>query len=206
MYGGSLAGAQTAFSLVEYHGLLWGGIASSGTIHAELEYPEWYDPIQKYGPQDCISRINAIVDKIDYVIDSGNQAAIQQLKDVFGLGALTDLRDFAMTIAFPLGGPMNYPTNTWQELNWYPDYDAPDFYAFCNNVTDDAAPAEILQVDYALANYTNGSAWTGLGNYANYVKEVVVSACPSPDLIGTTQCFNTHNGMFSGHKSVIGLI
>jgi hypothetical protein len=114
LYGGSLAGAQTAFSLVEYSGLLWGGIASSGTIHAVVESPDWYIPKQKFGPHDCISRINAIVDKIDYIIDSKEEAAIQQLKDIFGLGALNDLRDFAMTIAFPLGGPMNYPTNTWQ--------------------------------------------------------------------------------------------
>jgi hypothetical protein len=195
LYGGSLAGAQTAFSLVQYSGLLWGGIASSGTIHAQKEYPEWYTPVQKYGPQDCISRINAIVDKIDYLIETKQEEAVQQLKEIFGLGALNDLRDFAMTIAFPLGGPMNYPTNTWQELNWYPDYDSPDFYWFCGNVTNDNAPDNITTVDYVLANYTNGESWTGLGGYAEYVKNVVVSQCPSADLIGTTECFNTQNGM-----------
>ncbi|KIW00140.1 uncharacterized protein PV09_08318 [Verruconis gallopava] len=196
LYGGSLAGAQTAFSLVEYSGLLWGGIASSGTIHAQVEYPEWYTPIQKYGPQDCISRINAIVDKIDALIESQQTEAIQKVKDIFGLGALEDIRDFAMTIAFPLGGPMNYPTNTWQELNWYPEYDSEDFFWFCGNVTDDSAPAEIKATDYALSNYTNGEPWTGLGGYADYVKKVVVSACPSPDLIGTTECFSTQNESF----------
>lgn len=44
LYGGSLAGAQTAFSLHEYGGsggALWAGIASSGTTHARLEYPQW---------------------------------------------------------------------------------------------------------------------------------------------------------------------
>ena len=42
LYGGSLAGAQTAFSVKEYGGKeLWGGIASSGTTFAKLEYPEW---------------------------------------------------------------------------------------------------------------------------------------------------------------------
>lgn len=40
LYGGSLAGAQTAFSLVQYEGLLWGGICSSGVVHAVLAYPE----------------------------------------------------------------------------------------------------------------------------------------------------------------------
>lgn len=47
LYGGSLAGAQTAFSLHEYgfdgsgDGVLWAGIASSGTTYAKLGYPEW---------------------------------------------------------------------------------------------------------------------------------------------------------------------
>ncbi|EXJ78531.1 hypothetical protein A1O1_08932 [Capronia coronata CBS 617.96] len=196
LYGGSLAGAQTAFSLVEYSGHLWGGIASSGVIHAVLGYPEWYNPIQKNGPQDCITRINKIIDKMDYLIQNNETTAIQQLKDIFGLGGLEDLRDFAMTIAFPLGGPMNYPTNTWQELSWNEASDAPDFFAFCNNITDMNAPANITAVDMQLANYTNGSAWTGLGAYANYVKEVIVSTCPSEDLIGTTSCFSTQNQTF----------
>ena len=45
LYGGSLAGAETAFSLKTYGGdggILWGGIAASGTTHAVLEYPQWY--------------------------------------------------------------------------------------------------------------------------------------------------------------------
>lgn len=115
LYGGSLAGAQTAFSLVEYEGLLWGGIGSSGVIHAVLSYPEWYNPIQTYGPQDCISNINGIIDKMDALVSDNNTAAIQQLKEIFGLGALTDIRDFAQTIGWPLGGPLTYPTNTWYE-------------------------------------------------------------------------------------------
>ncbi|RMD40690.1 hypothetical protein DV735_g4430, partial [Chaetothyriales sp. CBS 134920] len=193
LYGGSLAGGQTAFSLVEYSGLLWGGIAASGVVHVVHGYPEWYNPIQENGPQDCITRINKIVDKIDHLIQTNNTQAIQKLKDIFGLGSLSSLGDFAMTIAFPLGGPMNYPTNTWQELNWYPAYDAPDFFAFCNNVTDLNAPADITAVDLQLANYTHGLPWTGLGAYANYVKEVIVSTCPSEDLIDTTECFSTQN-------------
>lgn len=100
LFGGSLAGAQTAFSLVEYEGLLWGGIASSGVVHAVHGYPEWYNPIQINGPSDCITRINNIVDNMDLLIQANNTEAIQQLKEIFGLGNLTDLRDFAMTVSF----------------------------------------------------------------------------------------------------------
>lgn len=107
LYGGSLAGAQTAFSLVTYENILWGGIASSGVVKAVHAYPEWYYPIQKFGPSDCITQINNIIDKMDSLVQANNTAAIQQLKEIFGLGSLSDIRDFAMTIAFPLGGPMN---------------------------------------------------------------------------------------------------
>ena len=116
-----MAGAQTAFSVKTYGDILYGGIASSGTIHAQLEYPEWYvnseptlrswdlisyityryNPIQKYGPSDCIASINAIIDKLDYLVTTRNRTAIAELKAIFGLEALTDDRDFAMTIAFP---------------------------------------------------------------------------------------------------------
>lgn len=99
LYGGSLAGAQTAFSLVQYQGLLWGGIASSAPVHIEIAYPEWYYPIQKFGPSDCITRINNIIDKMDSLVRQNNTQAIQQLKNIFGLGTLSDIRDFAMTVS-----------------------------------------------------------------------------------------------------------
>jgi hypothetical protein len=85
MYGGSLAGAQTAFTIKTYNDLFAGGIGSSATVQAVLSYPQWYDPIIKFGPSDCVSRIFNIVDKIDALIKSGNKQGIQQLKETFGL-------------------------------------------------------------------------------------------------------------------------
>ncbi len=152
-----------------------------------------YDPIQKFGPQDCITRINGIIDKADKLINQNNWAAIQELKQIFGLGGLQDIRDFAMTIAFPLGGPMNYPTNTWQELNWYPAYSGPDFFNFCGNITIASPPANIAAIDTQLSKYTSGEAWVGLGNYANYfIKQFVELLCPSGD-VNSVQCFGTQN-------------
>lgn len=106
LYGGSLAGAETAFSLKEYGGdgtgVLWAGIASSATTKSKLAYVEWYDPIQKFAPQDCVGSLNAIREKIDQVFSTGDATAIRKMKAVFGLEALVDDRDFAMTIAFPM--------------------------------------------------------------------------------------------------------
>jgi hypothetical protein len=103
-----------------------------------------------------------------------------------------------MTIAFPIGGPMDYPTNTWQELNWHPAYNSPDFFWFCSNVTaSDDADKNSTAIDFALAKYTHGKPWTGLANYARYVKQVLIPMCPSLSLLGTTRCFGTQNGMFN---------
>lgn len=60
-----------------------------------------YKPIQRLGPQDCISSINGIIEKFDALVDANNTDAIKEFKSLFGLEALTDIRDFAMTIAFP---------------------------------------------------------------------------------------------------------
>jgi hypothetical protein len=42
LYGGSLAGAETAFSVKMYGDTLYAGIASSAPVKAVLGYPEWY--------------------------------------------------------------------------------------------------------------------------------------------------------------------
>ena len=195
LYGGSLAGAQTAFSLVTYGDLLYGGIASSAVIHAVLAYPEWYAPIQKFAPQDCVASINAIIDKFDALVAADNTDAIQQFKEIFGLGDVTDNRDFAMTIAFPIGGPLNYPTNTWQELNWNNTYGSRDFFDFCSNVTNINAPDNITAVDTALSEYSNGEPWTNLGNYAQYVKQTLLPRCDGIP-IDSTACYGTQNQTF----------
>ncbi|KAL1844314.1 hypothetical protein VTK73DRAFT_2616 [Phialemonium thermophilum] len=41
LYGGSLAGGQTAMALKAHGDVLYAGIASSGIISVKLEYPEW---------------------------------------------------------------------------------------------------------------------------------------------------------------------
>ncbi|KAI8946631.1 peptidase S28 [Xylaria longipes] len=191
LFGGSYPGALSAFTKKTYPQTFWGAISSSGVIHGQVEYPQWYDPIQKLAPQDCVASINDIVDKIDVVVESKNQAAIKELKQIFGLSALTDIRDFAQTIAFPIGGPFFYPTYTWQEISWTAAGHQ-DFFDFCDNVTDINAPAAVTAVDKALAKYTGGKAWKNLGNYAAYVKRVVLPLCASGDY-NSPECFGTQH-------------
>ncbi|KUI56518.1 putative serine protease EDA2 [Cytospora mali] len=193
MYGGSLAGAQAAFTVKTYPEIIYGGIASSGVIRVSVEYPQWYNPVQKFAPSDCVQSINDIVDKLDGLLDAGNTEAVEELKGIFGLESLTDDRDFAKTIAYPVGGPFDYPTDTWQELSWT-DQNT-QFWQFCGNVTDIDAPENITAVDEQMAKYTDGEAWENLGNYANYVKEVILPTCPSGDY-ASGDCFGQGNATF----------
>lgn len=194
-YGGSYPGALSAFTIKMYGDTFYAGIASSGVIHAQVNYPQWYSPIQLLAPQDCVASINNIVDKIDSLVDSQQEDAIEKLKDIFGLSALTDIRDFAQTISFPIGGPFEYPTYTFQEIYWNPQRGHEDFFDFCRNVTDLNAPANNTEVDSELANYTNGEPWKNLGNYAAYIKRVVLPLCPSGDY-NSNACFGTQNASY----------
>jgi hypothetical protein len=82
-------------------------------------------------------------------------------------------------------------------LNWSPLYGSEDFWHFCSNVTNLNPPKNVSSVDTALANYSSGEAWVGLGSYAEYVKRVLLPACES-GRIGSTDpgCFSTQNETF----------
>jgi hypothetical protein len=190
--GASYPGALTAFTVTTYPDTFLGGIASSALIHGQVEYPGFYDPIQLLAPQDCVVSINDIVDNIDTLIKADDTAAVQELKEIFGLSALQDIRDFAQTIAFPIGGPLFYPSSTWQELNWNPEYAQRDFFDFCRNVTDIDAPSNTTDADFTLSKYTGGSRWKNLGNYVAYIKRVVLPLCDSGDYNSPT-CFGTQH-------------
>ena len=91
---------------------------------------------------------------------------------------------------------MNYPTNTWQELNWYPAYSADDFWNFCGNISNIDAPSSIGEVDWMLANYTGGEPWVNLGNYANYFQQNILVLCPEGVSVNNVECFGTQDGRF----------
>lgn len=94
-----------------------------------------------------------------------------------------------------VGGPLEYPLNTWQELNWNTTYSAPDFWWFCGNVTNDDAPSNVTDIDNVLSNYTNGEPWLGLGGYATFFQANYLPLCES-GRYGSTDpgCFGTQNG------------
>lgn len=53
-YGGSLAGGESAFTVVKYGGsgekIIYGGVAASGVVKTSHAYPEWYEVSLKHDP------------------------------------------------------------------------------------------------------------------------------------------------------------
>jgi hypothetical protein len=127
VYGGSYAGAQAAFTRVTYPETFWGGIASSGVTVAIYDYWQYFEPIRQYGPPDCIKNTQLLIDMVDKILlGKNNTANVQQLKSAFGLGNITDNRDFANQLTDVYG---------WQSTNWDPEQNSPSFFNYCQNIT-----------------------------------------------------------------------
>lgn len=69
--------------------------------HAQVNFPQYFDPIQEYAPQDCIAAIRSSVKAIDSILDMPGPLP-GLLKGLFGLAMLED-DDFADVIQSPLG-------------------------------------------------------------------------------------------------------
>lgn len=171
-YGGSYAGARAAFMRTEYPDLVYGAIGSSGVTHAQVYYPEYFDPIITYGEPGCIKAMEESIAAVDELLDKGSEtnAAVKQL---FGLEALTDL-DFA--------GVLQYPTGGWQGQNWDPAVGSDEWDKWCRALTtaraaNDSTPPSVAGM----------SVPASLFNYADYIKTSVIRpACPSGDIVS---CF-----------------
>ncbi|KAF1916674.1 serine peptidase-like protein [Ampelomyces quisqualis] len=128
VYGGSYAGAQAAFLRVVYPETFWGAISSSGVTVAIYDYWQYFEPARLYGPPDCVKNTQILIDIVDNILlGANNTAKIQQLKDVFGLGNITDNRDFAGTITGVYG---------LQSTNWDPEENSASWFNYCTNITD----------------------------------------------------------------------
>ncbi|CAI6334889.1 unnamed protein product [Periconia digitata] len=127
IYGGSYAGAQAAFLRVAYPDTFLGTISSSGVTAAIYEYWEYFEPIRLFAPPDCVAGTQTLIDVIDGILIRQNSTElVQQLKDVFGFGSVTDNRDFA----YIFGGVPG-----WQSTNWDPELNSPTTFNYCGNIS-----------------------------------------------------------------------
>lgn len=194
MYGGSYAGAFVAFLRVKYPQLFWGAISSSGVTKAIYDYWEYYEPIREFAPPDCILATQQLTNVVDNILlGSKSLSQIAELKTTFGLGSVTDNRDFANLLSFGIGN--------WQGRNWDPDVNDPSFFYYCQNLTAaDALYPTTLPLTLKVKDITDAGGYednealqTQMLNWIGYVNLTVVSTCE-----GETQdeCFTNLNATF----------
>lgn len=73
----------------------------AAVTHAQVRFPEYFDPIQKYADQSCISTLQRAIHTIDSLLELPSPVP-QLLKAMFGLPGL-DNGDFAQVLTMPLG-------------------------------------------------------------------------------------------------------
>ena len=59
------------------------------------DYWRYFEPIRQNMPVNCSADVEAVITHIDRVFSGRDQVAIKQIKDNFGLGAMTHLDDVA---------------------------------------------------------------------------------------------------------------
>ncbi|ETN42605.1 uncharacterized protein HMPREF1541_01762 [Cyphellophora europaea CBS 101466] len=191
VYGGSYAGAFVAFMRVVYPDITWGAISSSGVTEAIYDYWQYYEPIRIYGPQDCISTQQKLMNVLDNILVANDTQTIQDLKSAFGLQNLTDNQDFANQISFGIQG--------WQSRNWDPEVNSPSFDEYCRNITSSE-----LQWPATGELASNASALVEAGGWGNesdtlqnpmlnligWINDTYVSSCESTQ----NECFSMTNG------------
>ncbi|KAK8843963.1 hypothetical protein IAR55_006755 [Kwoniella newhampshirensis] len=176
-YGGSYAGARAAHMRTQYPDLVWGAIASSAVTHAQVDFPQYFDPVQRYGPEECISALRSTIKAIDVILDMPAPLPTL-LKSLFGLEQLEDNTDFADVLVTPTG--------YWQAKNWDPAVGSTEFYNFCDTLTAGGSDGHLglLKIPAEIVNY------------GKYIKERVVSRCPRSEgspASDIEDCFGTQD-------------
>jgi len=173
LIGGSYAGALTSFTKVNKPDVFYAAWSSSGVVESIVNYWGYFDIIRKHMPQNCSADVQAVIGHIDSVFTSGNDTAIDEIKELFSMN-LTHLDDFASALQDPLFG--------WQDLQPSSNLSDSSFFSFCDalEVKDNQTASS---EGWGLQNALN--AWAGFWKETYYQ-----SYCGDQDV---ETCFGTYN-------------
>ncbi|CCM03509.1 uncharacterized protein FIBRA_05643 [Fibroporia radiculosa] len=189
-YGGSYAGARAAHMRILYPDLVYGAIASSGVTHAAIEHWEYMDIIRRAADPECSANIQSAIEAIDTILSISQLRT--PLKGLFGLAGLEHDEDFASLLTSPM--------SSWQSKNWDKSISDTGFEEFCVALNKSVGGEYISAQSPGLIYDDNTKTLALPGglkvpvlvyNYAQYIKENVVSECPEE--ISVEDCFGTYD-------------
>jgi hypothetical protein len=178
-YGGSYAGAFVAFLRKLYPHIYTGAIASSAVTKAIYDYWEYFEAARLFSPPGCApatQKFTAVIDNI--LIEKAGSKDVGKLKAVFGLGNLTNDKDFVSSLSNGI--------SRLQETNWDPAVSSPGFHEYCSNVTSHELlypSLKPLESDVKHLIAVGGlekeadTFTTQMLNYVGYVNLTVVQRC-----------------------------
>jgi pimeloyl-ACP methyl ester carboxylesterase len=179
LIGGSYSGALTAYTLHRHPNVFWAGYASSAPVQGIIDFWQYFEPIRQNMPQNCSNDVQRVIKLWDKVIDSGDDKAFKELKELFGLGDVIHAVDVVNALRSPL--------IKWQDLT--PTSDGGDFYDFCDAL-------EVLD-----GTFVPGADGWGLGHaltaWAKYSRESVPTICDGESVDDCLSSYNEDTTMYS---------
>ncbi|KIW27616.1 uncharacterized protein PV07_07341 [Cladophialophora immunda] len=132
--GGSYGGVISAFTRIQYPGLFWGGLSSSGVTTGILDHWRFFDIIRRHAPPECVQAQQQVTNLMDNVYESGNETALSRLKAAFNVSQSSTYPDLAFLLTspfsawnqawhrepFPFTGPGSYCDLLTSETSQYP--------------------------------------------------------------------------------------
>ena len=142
-------------------------------------------------PQNCSKDVSRVVDHVDSILFHGTASEKHNVKEKFGLGALTDDGDFAEALVIPLF--------QWQAHTFTSGYHR--FFQFCDAVENVASPVNSstpgLNRSASVPDANGVGPSRALEGYAAWMRSYIPGYCHrdygynSTD--ADTSCFDFHN-------------
>ncbi|KIY62976.1 peptidase S28 [Cylindrobasidium torrendii FP15055 ss-10] len=123
LIGGSYPGALVSWTMAAYPDVFWIGYASSATVHSQVDFWQYFEPIRKNMPANCSADVQAVVTYLDEVSSSSDVTAQEALRSKFGM-ADYDNHYLAEALRWDLW--------EWQNIQPTAGYDGTTFWKFCD--------------------------------------------------------------------------